>query len=116
MYSDSSIVVDALADFVEATAVISDEKIMSIGRMSQVRHVIQPDVASFETQVTGQQLKVIESREMSSIIDDLISAIGLQRFRFVERQNKGTFFLKKYARFPQFLASQFFCHFNRRRF
>ena len=90
MYSDSTLVVDALAEFVESIAIVSDEKIKSSGRMSQVRHIIQPDVASFQSQVTGQQLKVIESREMLAIVDDLMSAIGLQRFRFIERQTKGT--------------------------
>jgi hypothetical protein len=90
MYSDSTQVVDALAEFVESTAIVSDEKVSSSGRLSQVRHIIQPDVASFQTQVTGQQLKVIESREMLAIVDDLMSAIGLQRFRFIDRQAKGT--------------------------
>jgi hypothetical protein len=33
---------------------------------------------------------LIESKEMSSIVDELVSAIGLQRFRFTERQNNGT--------------------------
>lgn len=89
MYSDSTLVVDALAEFVESTAIVSDETVMSIGRMSQVRHIIQPDVAAFQTQVTGQQLKIIESREMLAIVDDLMSAIGLQRFRFTDRQSKG---------------------------
>jgi hypothetical protein len=91
MYSDSTIVVETLADFVESIVMVSDEKISSAGRLSQVRHIIQPDVASFQTQVTGQQLKIIESREMLLIVDDLASAIGLQRFRFMERQAKGTF-------------------------
>lgn len=90
MYSDSNLVLDALAEFVESTAIISDEKISSSGRLSQVRHIIQPDVASFQTQVTGRQLKIIESREMLTIVNELMSAIGLQRFRFIERQAKGT--------------------------
>jgi hypothetical protein len=89
MYADSALLIDALADFVESTAILSDEKIMSLGRMNQVKHIIQPDMTSFQAQITGQQLKMIESREMISIVDDLISAIGLQRFRFVDRQNKG---------------------------
>jgi hypothetical protein len=89
MYSDSPVVIDSLAEFVECTVVLSDEKIMSPGRVRQVRHIIQPDIVSFQTQVTGHQLKTIESREMSSIIDELLIAIGLQRFRFSERQNKG---------------------------
>ena len=90
MYSDSHHVVDALAELVEATVQISDEKVMSRGRMmSQVRHIIQADETSFQAQFTGLQLKTIESREMALIVDELISAIGLQRFRFMERQNKG---------------------------
>jgi hypothetical protein len=90
MYSDSYQVIDALAELIEATVQISDDKVMSHGRMSQVRHIIQVDEASFQAQFTPQQLKTIESHEMSSIVDELMSAIGLQRFRFTERQSNGT--------------------------
>ena len=90
MYSDSYQVIDALAELIEATVQISDDKVMSPGRMSQVRHIIQVDEASFQAQFTPQQLKTIESHEMASIVDELMSAIGLQRFRFTERQSNGT--------------------------
>ena len=90
MYSDSYQVIDALAELIEATVQISDDKVMSPGRMSQVRHIIQVDEISFQAQFTSQQLKTIESHEMATIVDDLISAIGLQRFRFTARQENGT--------------------------
>lgn len=82
--------IDALAELIEASVQIPDEKVMSHGRMSQVRHIIQVDETSFQAQFTPQQLKTIESHEMASIVDELMSAIGLQRFRFAERQSKGT--------------------------
>jgi hypothetical protein len=90
MYSESPYVIDALAELIETTVLISDEKVMSSGRMSQVRHIIQPNEISFQSQFSPHKLKQIESHEMASIVDELLSAIALQRFRFVERQNKGT--------------------------
>lgn len=89
MYSDSTFVVDALADLIEATAVIVDEPTISEGRMNQVRHIIQVDEVSFRSNFSAHQLKLIETKEMESIVDELISAVGLQRFRFTERQMNG---------------------------
>ena len=89
MYSDAHQVIDALSEFIETAVQISDEKVMSQGRMNQVRHIIQVDEQSFQAQFTAQQLKTIESHEMESIVDELVSAIGLQRLRFTERQNRG---------------------------
>lgn len=90
MYSGSPSVIDALADFIETTVQISDRKVMSQGRVNQVRHIIQVDEQSFKAQFSAHQLKTIESHEMAYIVDELVSAIGLQRFRFTERQKKGT--------------------------
>jgi hypothetical protein len=90
MYSDSQHVIERLAELIESTVLMSDEKVMSPGRMNQVRHILQVDEVSFQAQFTAQQLKSIESHEMSSIVDELVSAVALQRFRFVERQNRGT--------------------------
>jgi hypothetical protein len=88
MYSDSHLVIDTLADFIETTVVV-DEKVMSSGRMSQVRHILGVEEADFKAQFSDQQLKAIESREMAIIADELVSGVGLQRFRFVERQMSG---------------------------
>jgi hypothetical protein len=90
MYSDSFFVIDALAEFIETTVII-DEKAMSIGRMSQVRHILGVDEFDFKSQFSDHQLKAIESREMAIISDELVSGVGLQRFRFVERQISGTY-------------------------
>ena len=89
MYSASQFVIDALAELIETTILISDEKVMSTGRMNQVRYIIQVDKVSFQAEFSSQQLKLVESREMALIVDELMSAIGLQRFRFTDRQNKG---------------------------
>jgi hypothetical protein len=90
MYSDSDDVVDALAELVEYTVPLLDSKVMSEGRMSQVRNLLQVDEATFQSRFSPEQLKTIESKEMGLIVEELVSAIGLQRFRFTERQNKGT--------------------------
>ena len=89
MYSDSDDAVDALAELIEYTVPLVDSKVMSEGRMSQVRNLLQVDEATFRSQFTPEQLKTIESKEMGTIVGELASAIGLQRFRFTERQNKG---------------------------
>jgi hypothetical protein len=89
MYSDSHHVVDALAELIETTIVLSDDKTMSEGRMDQVRHIMQVDASSFQTSFSPEQLKMIETKEMGSIVDELVSAVSLQRFRFTERQNNG---------------------------
>lgn len=89
MYSDSQQIIESLADLIESTVQFSDDLVMSPGRMSQVRHILQVDESSFQAQFTPQQLKTIESHEMASIVDELVSAVGLQRFRFTERQING---------------------------
>lgn len=91
MYSDSKHVVEALAEFVEA-AVSDNEETPTVleERMTQVRYLLQVDEVAFQSNFSADQLNLIESKEMSSIVDELVSAIGLQRFRFTERQNNGT--------------------------
>lgn len=91
MYSDCDQAVDALAELIESTVHLDEEKVMSEGRMNQVRLLLQVDEATFRARFSPEQLKTIEAKEMSTIVDELVSAIGLQRFRFVERQNKGMF-------------------------
>lgn len=90
MYSDSDDVVDALAEFIELTVPLVDSKVMSQGRMDQVRHLLQVDEETFRGRFTPEQLKTVESKEMGGIVEELVTAIGLQRFRFTDRQNKGT--------------------------
>lgn len=90
MYSDSDQVVDALAELIEVVVPLSDEKVMSEGRMHQVRHILQVDDLEFRSKFSPEQLKLIEFQEMGAIVGELVSAISLQRFRFVERQNNGT--------------------------
>jgi hypothetical protein len=92
MYSDSRFVVDALAELIEDVVQRHQAPTVSEERMTQVRYIMQVDEASFRSNISPGQLVLIESKEMESILDELISAIGLQRFRFVERQNNGMSF------------------------
>ena len=89
MYSDSHTVIDSLADFVETTMQTASSTVISQGRMNQVRHIIQVDEASFKANFTAEQLKTIETKEMAAIVEEVVSAVGLQRLRFTERRNKG---------------------------
>jgi hypothetical protein len=91
LYSDSEQVMDEMAELLEAHVQIPDDLGMATDRMKQVRYILQVDEISFQRQFNGHQLIVIESNEMSSIITELMTAVGLQRFRFAERTNKGTY-------------------------
>lgn len=101
MYSDSRLVVDALADLVEAVVARHQLPSVSDERMTQVQYIMHVDEVAFRSSITKDQLVTIESKEMVSILEELVSAIGLQRFRFVDRQNSGkydcTLFLKSYG-------------------
>jgi predicted methyltransferase MtxX (methanogen marker protein 4) len=89
MYSDSHAVVDSLADFIETTMQTASATVISQDRMNQVRHIIQVDEVSFKANFTAEQLKTIETKEMAAIVEEVVSSVGLQRLRFMERRNKG---------------------------
>lgn len=89
MYSGSEQVIDALAELIETTVLVQDDTVISLDRMNQVRHIMQVDEETFRARFSPDQLKTIESKEMESIVDELVSAIGMQRFRFSDRQAKG---------------------------
>jgi len=86
MYSESSLVLDALADLLETTLTSSPA---TVARMQQVRILLQVDEATFASQFSTQHLQDIERAELRAILDELVTAVGLQRFRFVERQEMG---------------------------
>eukprot|EP00980_Cylindrotheca_fusiformis_P008551 scaffold1813_cov109-Cylindrotheca_fusiformis.AAC.9 len=89
MYSDSGLVVDALAELIEAVMTRHQVPTVSDERMTQVRYIMQVDELSFRSSITKDQLVTIETKEMVDILEELVLAIGLQRFRFIDRQNKG---------------------------
>jgi hypothetical protein len=90
MYSDSRFVIDALAEFIEAVLQRHRSPNVSDEHMTQVRYIMQvDDEASFKSNISPLILMSIESKEMDTILEELISAIGLQRFRFIQRQNNG---------------------------
>jgi hypothetical protein len=95
MYSDSPDVVDALAQLVETLVAEAVQTPVPFDRMNQVRHIIQVDESSFQSRFSLDQLKVIEIKEMEAIVGDLVSAVGLQRFRFIMRQNAGAWTASK---------------------
>jgi len=89
MYSDSRQVIEALADLIENLVLKAADNPVSPDRMTQVRYLLQVDEESFHARFNGDQLKTIELKEMESIVEELVSSIGLQRFRFIERQRNG---------------------------
>jgi hypothetical protein len=85
MYSDSQLVMDAVAELMER---VLDTKELSMDRMTQTRYIMEVDEATFQS-ISVADLQRIESKEMNAIVEELVSAIGLQRFRFAERQTNG---------------------------
>jgi hypothetical protein len=93
MYSDSRLVLDALADLVECVMERHQVTTVSERRMTQVRYIMQvEDEEDFRQRITAADLVQIESKEMAVILEELVSAIGLQRFRFSDRQDSGTYY------------------------
>lgn len=82
-------VVDALAELVEYGVGLQLSAHVSEERMTQVRYIMQVDEEAFRSSITAEQLLAIETKEMAVIIEELESSVGLQRFRFVDRQAKG---------------------------
>jgi hypothetical protein len=91
MYSDSRLVLDALAEFMESVMERHQVVTVSPQRMTQVRYIMQVDEDSFRSNITAEQLVAIESKEMALILEELVSSIGLQRFRFADRQSSGMY-------------------------
>ena len=85
MYSDSQLVMEAVAELMEKVLETRD---MTRDRMTQTRYIMEVDETTFQT-ISVQDLQRIDSKEMDAIVQELVSAIGLQRFRFAERQTNG---------------------------
>jgi hypothetical protein len=63
------------------------EELVSTARFHQTRYIMGVlDEASFRANITPQQLYAIESKELGGMIEELASAISLQRYRFIDRQ------------------------------
>ena len=89
MYSDSPNVLDALAETIEMVARVAAEELATNGHMEQTRYIFGADEGSFGAQVLREQRITIDAREMAPIVQELVSAVGLQSFRFTERQSLG---------------------------
>jgi hypothetical protein len=92
MYSDSDLVMDALSDFLETTLQknAKDQSIFhdlattsTISVMKDTASIAIPDLAHAETHMES------EMKERELILTELVSAIGLQRFRFGARLSNG---------------------------
>jgi hypothetical protein len=89
MYSDSENVVDALADALDLLLIDPVKNPFTEGRMNQAQYILGVDKQSFQAEITRGQLTAIEVKEMCAIVQEIVSAVGLQRFRFTERENAG---------------------------
>ena len=89
MYSDSPNVLDALAEVIEMVAWEATNGLTSDDQMEQVRCILGVDKESIGAHFDRNQPSASNAHEMAPIVQDLVSAVGLQRFRFTERQNAG---------------------------
>jgi hypothetical protein len=89
LYSDSAHVVEAMSDLLDVCVNCEDEGTVSQQRMTQARYIMAVDEDVFRS-ISAEDLYRIEVKEMEEVLGDLVTAIGLQRFRFSERQAKGT--------------------------
>ena len=89
LYSDSDLVVEAMAELVEDCIRENTTGRVSNERMTQARYIMEVEEEVFRS-ITAEDLYRIEVKEMQEVLGELVSAVGLQRFRFSERQAKGT--------------------------
>jgi hypothetical protein len=94
MYSNDPTLIDAVADLLEFAVQEhppreydnedrSDDFYITPNRFQQTRFIMGvTDEASFKANVTAQQLYTIENKELGTILEELASAVALQRFRF----------------------------------
>ena len=90
LYSDYREVLDALAGFLEVCLLQPTDNKVSQRRMTQARYIVEVDEDSFRS-VSREDLHRIESKEMNEILSELASGIGLERFRFGNRQSSGNY-------------------------
>ncbi|KAL7579114.1 hypothetical protein ACA910_019144 [Epithemia clementina (nom. ined.)] len=106
MYSDSPEVVGAMADFIDRAMDAPLETEISEHRMNQVRHIINVNESAFKANFSEEHLRVIENKELASILEELSSSVALQRIRFVELQKQGNLEVcRNLARIGRGLAS-----------
>ena len=89
LYSDSDLVVEGMAELIDNCVQGNHESRVSDERMTQARYIMEVEEEIFRT-ITAEDLYRIEAKEMQDVLGELVSAVGLQRFRFSERQAKGT--------------------------
>lgn len=94
LYSDSDLVVEGMAELIDNCIQGNNESRVSDERMTQARYIMEVEEEIFRT-ITAEDLYRIEVKEMQDVLDELVSAIGLQRFRYSERQAKGTKLFEK---------------------
>jgi hypothetical protein len=89
LYSDSDLVIEAMAELVDDCIRENTSGRVSHERMTQARYIMEVEEEVFRS-ITADDLYRIEVKEMQDVLGELVSAVGLQRFRFSERQAKGT--------------------------
>jgi len=111
MYSDSEIIVDCLAELLE-TLLLQHEMDQTLHEGLGIVGSVMSGEAKSSLHSMGNSLNTVMI-ERRTMLHELVSAIGLQRFRFNERLAKGEFYeciLKLKLRF--FLVLNFIGIFN----
>lgn len=77
-----------MAELLELCLEQNNEQKVSKDRMTQARYIMEVDEESFRS-ISAEDLFRIELKEMCTVLGELVAAVGLQRYRFVERQKHG---------------------------
>ena len=88
LYSNSNQVIDAVSDLIDTILKI-DSFGNTISSGLSIAQTVLSSTLSPSTLLLAQQVSDNNSKARISILAELISAVGLQRLRFTERQHKG---------------------------
>ena len=92
LYSNSEPVIDAVSDLIDTILKI-DSFGNTVSSGLSIAQTVLSSTLGTNTLLLAQQVSESNCKARMSILAELVSAVGLQRLRFTERQHKGEFIL-----------------------
>lgn len=89
MYSDSGMVMDALSELLETLVRQHVQDVSALKGLSIMKGVAGASFGSPDTLLQLEKDLSAEARTRDEILSELVSAIGLQRFRFTSHLSNG---------------------------
>ena len=88
LYSNSEQVIDAVSDLIETILKIDSMSNQVSSGLSIAQAVLSSTALGSNSLLLAQQVAADNNKARISILAELVSAVGLQRLRFMERQQK----------------------------